>query len=80
MNPGTNLNASVAAAPHKRRLAIAIVLGSMTAIGPLSIDMYLPSLPMLAADLQANYLLDPAQPDRVPAWPGARPIGHGAAQ
>lgn len=54
MNPGTNLNASVAAAPHKRRLAIAIVLGSMTAIGPLSIDMYLPSLPMLAADLQAS--------------------------
>lgn len=54
MNPGTNLNASVASAPHKRRLAIAIVLGSMTAIGPLSIDMYLPSLPMLAADLQAS--------------------------
>lgn len=54
MNPGTNLNASVAASPRKRRLAIAIVLGSMTAIGPLSIDMYLPSLPMLAADLQAS--------------------------
>ncbi|MFD3271221.1 multidrug effflux MFS transporter [Paenibacillus dendritiformis] len=54
MNPGTNLNASVASAPHKRRLTIAIVLGSMTAIGPLSIDMYLPSLPMLAADLQAS--------------------------
>ncbi|MBG9793963.1 MFS transporter [Paenibacillus dendritiformis] len=54
MNPGTNLNASVAAVPRKRRLAIALVLGSMTAIGPLSIDMYLPSLPMLAADLQAS--------------------------
>lgn len=30
---------------------MAIVLGSMTAIGPLSIDMYLPSLPILANDL-----------------------------
>ncbi|MBP2000929.1 DHA1 family bicyclomycin/chloramphenicol resistance-like MFS transporter [Paenibacillus shirakamiensis] len=34
-----------------RRLWIAILLGSLSAFGPLSIDMYLPSLPKLTADL-----------------------------
>ncbi|MCE5170308.1 multidrug effflux MFS transporter [Paenibacillus profundus] len=39
---------------RKQRLSMAMILGSMTAIGPLSIDMYLPSLPMLANDLNTS--------------------------
>lgn len=38
----------------KQRLSMAVVLGSMTAIGPFSIDMYLPSLPILANDLHTS--------------------------
>ncbi len=32
----------------------AIVLGLLSAIGPLAIDMYLPALPAIAADLGAT--------------------------
>lgn len=32
---------------------LVVLLGSMTALGPLAIDMYLPSLPAIAADLHA---------------------------
>ena len=35
---------------RKQRLQLAIILGSMTMIGPLSIDMYLPALPTLVTD------------------------------
>ncbi|MBS4208004.1 multidrug effflux MFS transporter [Bacillus sp. FJAT-50079] len=34
-----------------RRLWLAVVLGSFVAIGPLSMDMYLPALPVLTADI-----------------------------
>ncbi|HEY8480083.1 MAG TPA: multidrug effflux MFS transporter [Spirillospora sp.] len=44
--PGTTSGA----APD-RRLLLIVVLGSLTAIGPLSIDLYLPALPELTADL-----------------------------
>lgn len=37
-----------------KRLWIAIVLGSLSAIGPLSIDMYLPALPMLTENLSTT--------------------------
>ena len=37
-----------------RRLWLALLLGSFAAIAPLSTDMYLPSLPALAEDLQSN--------------------------
>ncbi|CAH0120523.1 Bicyclomycin resistance protein [Paenibacillus sp. CECT 9249] len=37
-----------------QRLSMAVMLGSMTAIGPFSIDMYLPSLPILANDLHTS--------------------------
>ncbi|WP_338469348.1 multidrug effflux MFS transporter [Niallia sp. XMNu-256] len=37
-----------------KRLWMAILLGSFAAIAPLSTDMYLPSLPALAEDLQSN--------------------------
>ncbi|MEB3101934.1 multidrug effflux MFS transporter [Ferviditalea candida] len=38
----------------KGRLGLAAILGSLVAIGPLSVDMYLPSLPILAKDLGAG--------------------------
>ncbi|TDG00455.1 multidrug effflux MFS transporter [Paenibacillus piri] len=37
-----------------RRLWIALILGSLSAFGPLSLDMYLPALPMLGDDLQTS--------------------------
>src|SRR3954454_15426261 len=37
--------------PGRRRLVI--LLGALSAVGPLSIDMYLPALPQLADDLDA---------------------------
>ncbi|WP_459643479.1 multidrug effflux MFS transporter [Kineococcus sp. NUM-3379] len=37
-----------------RRWRIVVVLGSLIAIGPLSIDMYLPALPALTQDLDAS--------------------------
>lgn len=51
MNPSTNPADSSFVITRRKRISLAIVLGSMTAIGPLSIDMYLPSLPILADDL-----------------------------
>jgi MFS transporter, DHA1 family, multidrug resistance protein len=37
-----------------RRIRLVVILGSLSAFGPLSIDMYLPSLPTLTHDLQAS--------------------------
>ncbi len=37
-----------------RRRWTAVILGSLCAFGPLSLDMYLPSLPKLAADLDTS--------------------------
>ncbi|MGG3467066.1 multidrug effflux MFS transporter [Neobacillus pocheonensis] len=39
---------------RSKRLWMAIVLGSLSAFGPLSIDMYLPALPNIAEDFQTN--------------------------
>lgn len=36
---------------RKQRVQLAVILGSITTIGPLSIDMYLPALPALVSDL-----------------------------
>ena len=36
------------------RLRLAIILGALTAMGPLAIDMYLPALPTIARDLGAS--------------------------
>ncbi|GAA0382096.1 multidrug effflux MFS transporter [Bacillus horti] len=38
----------------KRRLALALLLGSLAAFGPLTIDMYLPSFPTLTQDLNTS--------------------------
>ncbi|REK76934.1 multidrug effflux MFS transporter [Paenibacillus paeoniae] len=37
-----------------KRLLIAIILGTLAGIGPLSIDMYLPALPAISLDLEAS--------------------------
>ncbi|GIN89962.1 Bcr/CflA family drug resistance efflux transporter [Siminovitchia terrae] len=42
-------NYSVASQPKMNRIWAAVILGSLTAFGPLSVDMYLPGLPDLAA-------------------------------
>ncbi|OMP66063.1 MFS transporter [Domibacillus epiphyticus] len=39
---------------RSKRLWLALLLGSLSAFGPLSIDMYLPSLPILANDLHTT--------------------------
>lgn len=39
---------------QSRRLWMAIILGSLAAFGPLSIDMYLPALPDIAKDFHTN--------------------------
>ncbi len=45
----------LADAPAKtRRLWMATVLGALSAFGPLSMDMYLPALPILAGDLHTS--------------------------
>ena len=37
-----------------RHLRLVVILGALSAFGPLSIDMYLPSLPSLSRDLEAS--------------------------
>ncbi|HXG01705.1 MAG TPA: multidrug effflux MFS transporter [Bacteroidota bacterium] len=39
---------------RKQHTALLLVLGSLTAIGPFSIDMYLPGFPAIARDLQTD--------------------------
>ncbi|QHT63607.1 multidrug effflux MFS transporter [Paenibacillus lycopersici] len=51
MSSPTELSAAM---PRSRRLWTAGVLGSLSAFGPLSLDMYLPALPKLADDLHTS--------------------------
>jgi len=53
-NYTSDLTVSTPSLSRSRRLWIAIVLGSLSAFGPLSIDMYLPALPSLSKDLSAG--------------------------
>lgn len=48
------LDSSSLAGSKSRRLWIATILGSLSAFGPLSLDMYLPALPLLADDLHTS--------------------------
>ncbi|MBO0875316.1 MAG: Bcr/CflA family efflux MFS transporter, partial [Pseudonocardia sp.] len=41
-------------APPGGRIKLVLVLGALIALGPLSIDMYLPALPKIASDLLTN--------------------------
>ncbi|MDP9793991.1 DHA1 family bicyclomycin/chloramphenicol resistance-like MFS transporter [Catenuloplanes nepalensis] len=47
LSPGERL-------PLGRRFRIVLVLGFLTALGPLTIDMYLPALPAITTDLHTN--------------------------
>lgn len=42
------------AAPREHRVRLIALLGALTAFGPLSIDMYLPAFPSMAASLHAS--------------------------
>ena len=46
--------ADLSAIQKRKRLWFAIILGALAAFGPLSIDMYLPSLPTLKGDLETS--------------------------
>ncbi|WP_246061950.1 multidrug effflux MFS transporter [Paenibacillus oralis] len=54
MNSSKPYHQTATSIPHLRRLQTAIILGSLSAFGPLSLDMYLPALPSLANDLHTN--------------------------
>lgn len=54
MNDDQHSNEQTHTITSSRRLWTAVILGSLSAFGPLSLDMYLPSLPKLAADLQTS--------------------------
>lgn len=47
-------NTALQRGAKSNRLLIAVILGMLAGIGPLSIDMYLPALPALADDLNAS--------------------------
>lgn len=47
-------SAAIQAPARSRRIWIAFVLGILSAFGPLSLDMYLPALPMLEGDLHTS--------------------------
>jgi DHA1 family bicyclomycin/chloramphenicol resistance-like MFS transporter len=46
--------AAIAEAPPARGLVLVLVIGSLSAFGPLSVDAYLPGLPALGRDLGAS--------------------------
>jgi DHA1 family bicyclomycin/chloramphenicol resistance-like MFS transporter len=49
-----DVDRSAAAPVARSRLRLILVLGALIAVGPLSIDMYLPALPRIADDLHAS--------------------------
>ncbi|MHA6482631.1 multidrug effflux MFS transporter [Paenibacillus sp. strain BS8-2] len=50
----SSINTIAQPGAKSKRLLIAVILGMLAGIGPLSIDMYLPALPALADDLGAS--------------------------
>ncbi|WP_296595260.1 multidrug effflux MFS transporter [Phenylobacterium sp.] len=54
MGAVTSANASPASPPAPTPWGLVVLLGSLTAMGPLAIDMYLPSLPAIGAALKAD--------------------------
>ncbi|MGG1877055.1 multidrug effflux MFS transporter [Paenibacillus campinasensis] len=57
MEPTIITNKEALPAPKQRKLWIVFLLGSLSAFGPLSLDMYLPALPKLADDLNTTVSL-----------------------
>lgn len=54
METAKKLEAPELSANRSRRLWMATVLGSLVAFGPLSLDMYLPALPIIADNMQTS--------------------------
>lgn len=54
MSTSTDIGQPAASPGRLRTARYALVLGGLTAFGPLSIDMYLPALPAMAQDLHAG--------------------------
>src|SRR4051812_35792488 len=50
--PPTQADPAIKAMPSRLRLII--IIGALSAFGPLSLDMYLPALPSLSSDLGAS--------------------------
>jgi len=42
------------AIPHRRRVLYIVLLGALTALGPFTIDLYLPAFPVLESDFQTT--------------------------
>jgi len=42
------------AIPHRRRVLYIVLLGALTALGPFTIDLYLPAFPLLESDFQTT--------------------------
>ena len=47
LHPGDSL-------PHRRRVLYIVLLGALTALGPFTIDLYLPAFPVLEQDFQTT--------------------------
>ena len=63
-----------AAAPQRPRAGrLALILGAFVALGPLTIDMYLPALPTITSRAADDVGGGAADPDRHAAGPRARP-------
>ncbi len=54
---GRAVELAAPAAKTRRRLGMLALLGALSAFGPLSMDMYLPSTPTIAANLHATQTL-----------------------
>ncbi|WP_329106093.1 multidrug effflux MFS transporter [Micromonospora sp. NBC_01699] len=52
--PGQQASAGPGELDRRQQRRLIVVLGSLIAIGPLTIDMYLPALPTITADLQTT--------------------------
>ena len=42
------------AIPHRRRVLYIVLLGALTALGPFTIDLYLPAFPVLESDFRTT--------------------------
>lgn len=57
-----------------------LILGTLASFGPLSLDMYLPALPEVAADLHTTASLGAPEPDVLSFGAGCRADRCRAAQ
>ena len=54
MRDPMHLQSSVEPHTHVHYYRLALILGALTAVGPLAIDMYLPALPTIAREFDAG--------------------------